>query len=428
MDVKTKLREKNNIYTFIVLLDTIIFFNFFKSFLISNNWISINNIIFITFIFAFWLILNYILGNYQFKNRKLFNVFFKQFFNSCFAIILYTPFIIIFTFNYNLTDIFSIIFLFSKINFISFLIHILTFSINNFINRKPLIWLFIGDEKIFENLLIECKKLEFNDKIIMLKDKKNINYDGIIIDDNLKDVNTLEFKNNILLSNWLGKYLQKYPVDLISNLFFLDKSSFASNSLMQLRIKEVFEKLISMSLIIIFSPLILISSIFIYLEDGLPIFYSQNRNGLFNKKIKITKLRTMKNNAEKDGVQWSKKNDKRITKIGSFIRKIRVDELPQLISVLKGEMSLIGPRPERPEIDLMLSKEIQNYNIRYNLKPGLSGWAQVNYPYGASIQDAKNKLSYDLYYVKNFSNLLDIKILFMTIKLVFNAKGAIAKK
>ncbi|MBO8223279.1 sugar transferase [Prochlorococcus marinus str. XMU1401] len=262
----------------------------------------------------------------------------------------------------------------------------------------------------------------------MLKDKKNINYDGIIIDDNLKDVNTLEFKNNILLSNWLGKYLQKYPVDLISNLFFLDKSSFASNSLMQLRIKEVFEKLISMSLIIIFSPLILISSIFIYLEDGLPIFYSQNRNGLFNKKIKITKLRTMKNNAEKDGVQWSKKNDKRITKIGSFIRKIRVDELPQLISVLKGEMSLIGPRPERPEIDLMLSKEIQNYNIRYNLKPGLSGWAQVNYPYGASIQDAKNKLSYDLYYVKNFSNLLDIKILFMTIKLVFNAKGAIAKK
>ncbi|MBW3059811.1 hypothetical protein CUB78_06635 [Prochlorococcus marinus str. XMU1401] len=428
MDIKTKLREKNNIYTFIVLLDTIIFFNFFKSFLISNNWISINNIIFITFIFAFWLILNYILGNYQFKNRKLFNVFFKQFFNSCFAIILYTPFIIIFTFNYNLTDIFSIIFLFSKINFISFLIHILTFSINNFINRKPLIWLFIGDEKIFENLLIECKKLEFNDKIIMLKDKKNINYDGIIIDDNLKDVNTLEFKNNILLSNWLGKYLQKYPVDLISNLFFLDKSSFASNSLMQLRIKEVFEKLISMSLIIIFSPLILISSIFIYLEDGLPIFYSQNRNGLFNKKIKITKLRTMKNNAEKDGVQWSKKNDKRITKIGSFIRKIRVDELPQLISVLKGEMSLIGPRPERPEIDLMLSKEIQNYNIRYNLKPGLSGWAQVNYPYGASIQDAKNKLSYDLYYVKNFSNLLDIKILFMTIKLVFNAKGAIAKK
>ena len=197
---------------------------------------------------------------------------------------------------------------------------------------------------------------------------------------------------------------------------------------MQLRIKEVFEKLISMILIIIFLPLILISSIFIYLEDGLPIFYSQNRNGLFNKKIKITKLRTMKTNAEKDGIQWSKKNDKRITKIGNFIRKIRVDELPQLISVLKGEMSLIGPRPERPEIDLMLSKEIKNYNVRYNLKQGLSGWAQVNYPYGASIQDAKNKFSYDLYYIKNFSNLLDIKILFMTIKLVFNARGAIAKK
>ena len=136
----------------------------------------------------------------------------------------------------------------------------------------------------------------------------------------------------------------------------------------------------------------------------------------------------MQSNAEKDGVQWSKKNDPRITKVGNFIRKIRLDELPQLISVIKGEMSLIGPRPERPEIDLFLSKDIKNYNLRYNLKPGLSGWAQVNYPYGASIQDAKNKFSYDLYYIKHFSNLLDIRILFMTIKLVFNAKGAIAKK
>ena len=135
----------------------------------------------------------------------------------------------------------------------------------------------------------------------------------------------------------------------------------------------------------------------------------------------------MKSNAEKDGIQWSKKNDSRITKVGNIIRRIRIDELPQLISVIKEEMSLIGPRPERPEIDLFLTSKIKNYNLRYNLKPGLSGWAQVNYPYGASLEDSKNKFSYDLYYIKNFSNLLDIRILFMTIKLVFNAKGAIAK-
>ena len=197
---------------------------------------------------------------------------------------------------------------------------------------------------------------------------------------------------------------------------------------MQMRIKDVFERLIAILLLIFFLPLIFIAIVFIFLEDGLPIFYKQNRNGKFNKLIQIIKLRTMKSNAEKDGVQWSKKNDPRITKVGNFLRKIRLDELPQLISVIKGEMSLIGPRPERPEIDLFLSKDIKNYNLRYNLKPGLSGWAQVNYPYGASLEDAKNKFSYDLYYIKNFSNLLDIRILFMTIKLVFNAKGAIANK
>ena len=217
----------------------------------------------------------------------------------------------------------------------------------------------------------------------------------------MPNLNFINIKT-ILLSTWLGKYLQKYPVDLITDLFFLDDSLSISNSSMQMRIKNVFERLISISLIIILTPVIFISCIFIVIEDGLPIFYHQKRNGLFNKIIQITKLRTMKSNAERDGIQWSKKNDIRITKVGSFIRQFRIDELPQLISVIKGEMSLIGPRPERPEIDSFLSKDIKNYYIRYNVKPGLSGWAQVNYPYGASIKDAKNKFSYDIYYIKTF--------------------------
>ena len=128
--------------------------------------------------------------------------------------------------------------------------------------------------------------------------------------------------------------------------------------------------------------------------------------------------------AEKYGEQWADKNDKRITKIGLILRKLRIDELPQLLLVLSGEMSLIGPRPERPKIDTMLRKHLPNYDLRYSIKPGISGWAQVNFPYGASIEDASLKLSYDLYYIKNFSILLDFMIFFKTLKLVINGKGA----
>ena len=129
-------------------------------------------------------------------------------------------------------------------------------------------------------------------------------------------------------------------------------------------------------------------------------------------------------NAERDGPQWSKKNDPRITNFGKFLRKYRLDELPQLISVIKGEMSLIGPRPERPEIETLLKQKIPHYSIRYLVKPGISGWSQVNFHYGANLDDSINKLSYDIYYVKNFSLALDLVILFKTLKIIFQAKGS----
>ena len=132
----------------------------------------------------------------------------------------------------------------------------------------------------------------------------------------------------------------------------------------------------------------------------------------------------MRMNAEENGPQWSERHDMRITKIGQIMRTLRIDELPQLFSVINGDMSLIGPRPERPEIDKKLTKKIPHYNLRYKIKPGLSGWAQVNYPYGASIEDARVKLSYDLYYIKNFSILLDCIIFFKTLKLVLNGRGS----
>ena len=129
-------------------------------------------------------------------------------------------------------------------------------------------------------------------------------------------------------------------------------------------------------------------------------------------------------NAELSGVQWSRKGDNRVTKVGKIIRPLRLDELPQLLSVLEGKMSLIGPRPERPEIESKLLKELPYYNYRYIIKPGNSGWAQVNYHYGASISDTKIKLSFDIYYIKHVSLQLVFFILFKTIKLVLNAKGS----
>ena len=189
-------------------------------------------------------------------------------------------------------------------------------------------------------------------------------------------------------------------------------------------IKTIADSLFSLIILTATAPIIFLASILIFLEDGGGILYSQKRTGLRNKIIKIYKLRTMSINAENKGPRWASAKDKRITKIGEVLRLTRIDELPQLINVIKGEMSLIGPRPERPEIDKELNKKISNYDLRYLVKPGVSGWAQVNYPYASSIKDTYNKLSYDLFYVKNQSILLDLYIFIRTIKVILNIKGS----
>ena len=174
-------------------------------------------------------------------------------------------------------------------------------------------------------------------------------------------------------------------------------------------------------------PFMLITAMIIYLDDGrrtkTSVFYKQERVGQNGRLFKIIKFRSMRPDAEKDGAKWASKNDNRVTRIGAFIRKYRIDELPQLINVFKGEMSFIGPRPERPEFVEQLVKEVPYYNQRHNVKPGLAGWAQLNYPYGASVEDSMEKLKFDLYYVKHQSLLLDILILIRTVEIVLFGKG-----
>ncbi len=173
-------------------------------------------------------------------------------------------------------------------------------------------------------------------------------------------------------------------------------------------------------------PFMLLTALAIKIEDGFraPVLYRQRRVGLLGEPFELMKFRSMRVDAEKDGAQWARKGDTRVTRVGAFIRKVRLDELPQLLNVLRGQMSFVGPRPERPEFVAELAERIPYYVERHSVKPGLTGWAQLCYPYGSSEQDALEKLQYDLYYVKNNTLLFDLAILVQTAEVVFLGKGA----
>jgi sugar transferase (PEP-CTERM system associated) len=190
-------------------------------------------------------------------------------------------------------------------------------------------------------------------------------------------------------------------------------------------VKRLFDIVCALILIALAFPVMLITALVIVMENGFPILYRQERVGLNGRLFNVIKFRSMRRDAEIDGKPiWARTKDDRVTKIGKIIRKLRIDELPQLFSVLKGDMSLVGPRPERPFFVDQLTKEIPFYAVRHSVKPGVTGWAQVRYHYGASVEDSAEKLQYDLYYVKNHTLFLDILVLFETVGVVLTGKGA----
>jgi exopolysaccharide biosynthesis polyprenyl glycosylphosphotransferase len=192
----------------------------------------------------------------------------------------------------------------------------------------------------------------------------------------------------------------------------------------QVRVKRFMDIVIASTLLLCSLPISLLAAILIKLDSKGPVFYSQERVGLYGQRFMVHKFRTMRTDAEKNGAQWATKNDPRITRVGHFLRKTRIDELPQLLCVLKGDMSMVGPRPERAVFIEQLREEIPFYMSRLKMKPGLTGWAQVRHHYDTSTEDVKIKLQYDLYYYENMSLLLDIQILFRTIYVVLTGKGA----
>ncbi|MEZ9852153.1 exopolysaccharide biosynthesis polyprenyl glycosylphosphotransferase [Vibrio breoganii] len=226
------------------------------------------------------------------------------------------------------------------------------------------------------------------------------------------------------LSSFIEGRYGYMEAEILHSGYFLHQKSFSILTHQRNKvIKRIIDLGSAISLLILSLPISLVTMIAIKLESPGPVFFKQKRTGLFNKEFEVIKFRSMRNDAEKNGAQWATKNDARVTKIGAFIRKTRIDELPQLINVLKGEMSMVGPRPEREVFIETLEKSIPYYRFRHAVKPGITGLAQVRYPYGASLEDAIWKHKYDMYYIKHQSYLQDIKILLLTVKVVLFGMG-----
>jgi len=429
--------DRKELFSRIFLDLIILIIPFYKEiYLTTDSGQSIFSLVFV----GTWIIVNYIFGRYHFKqksNISYIKYFFKVFFSS-FLLVLFC--ILISFLNFFKIDISELLILFLEKSILSFVIQILFYKL--LINRSIKnfnVWFFNGNNKRLNTI----RKYTYNDKSIILTNSLNElkylmgdscnNFKGIIFDEvSNQELNfdSLKLKNNapikkISASKWCESYFYKLPTEFIKNTDLKYNYEYYN---FQTRLKNISDIILSTILLIITIPIFLLVIVLIKLEDGGTVFYSQERIGKNGLIFKILKFRSMKIDAEKNGPVWSKRGDKRITNIGKLLRISRIDELPQLFCVLKGEMSLIGPRPERPEIEKTLEKEIPYYSYRRALKPGLSGWAQVNYPYGASLEDAKEKTSYDIFYIENFSNILDIIIFFKTIKLVFNLKGAVPKK
>jgi sugar transferase (PEP-CTERM system associated) len=214
----------------------------------------------------------------------------------------------------------------------------------------------------------------------------------------------------------------KLKIGDINPDWFIYSNGFAFGNLIRF-IKRGLDIILALVGIVLTLPLMLLIAIAIKLESPGEVIFSQVRVGEYGREFKIYKFRSMCQNAEVNGPVWAREDDSRVTRVGHFLRKTRLDEIPQLFNVLKGDMSLVGPRPERPEFVVQLDQEIPYYAKRHSLKPGVTGWAQVCYPYGASVEDSLMKLKYDLYYIKNFSLLFDLKIILETVRIVLFGKG-----
>ena len=274
--------------------------------------------------------------------------------------------------------------------------------------------------------LNDLKMLEFKTQesvVVYFSAGEQKNDDFIRMLEDLESINPQLIQFAPLL-NLFEEYQQRIPPNLLPS-GFITYASIPSTSMLniQIQLKRLADVVISLCLLLITFPIILVSSVFIWLEDKGPVLFTQQRTGLLGHPFHVLKLRTMSVQPINSPAEWTQLSDRRVTNVGRWLRSMRIDELPQLLNVIKGEMSLIGPRPERPEMDVILAQNIPHYLKRYWMRPGLSGWAQICSSYASSIEESNLKISFDLFYLKRFSVLIDFIILFRTIKTILKATG-----
>ncbi|MET0091007.1 MAG: TIGR03013 family XrtA/PEP-CTERM system glycosyltransferase [Candidatus Thiodiazotropha sp.] len=271
-----------------------------------------------------------------------------------------------------------------------------------------------------QTLLEIANRLAVDEIVVAVDDRRKKLPNHELLECKIKGIKILD------LLTFFEKELSIINIDLLYPSWMLYADGYNQRPLNR-AIKKSFDMTVGIIIFLFAAPLMLLVTLASVIESRGrdPILYSQVRVGKNGKLFKVYKFRSMRTDAEADGVaRWATKNDSRITRLGGFLRKTRLDELPQIYNILNGDMSLVGPRPERPEFVMQLSNDIPYYPQRHWVKPGLTGWAQMLYPYGASEEDAKRKLEYDLYYVKNASTMLDFVILLQTIEVVLLGKGA----
>jgi sugar transferase (PEP-CTERM system associated) len=269
------------------------------------------------------------------------------------------------------------------------------------------------------SLLEYCRQWDVDEIIIAISDTKQ----GIpvteLVNCKLNGVDTID------ILSFFEREAGQIRIDIIDPAWLVTSSGF-KQSRFQDAVKRTFDIIASLVILLVASPFLILTIIAIWLEDGItaPVFYSQIRVGKQGKLFKVHKFRSMRTDAEKDGAKWAEKSDNRVTRVGNFIRLTRLDEFPQILNVLNGSMSFVGPRPERPEFIDNLADQIPYYHERHLVKPGVTGWAQLLYPYGSSVNDSYQKQLFDMYYVKNHNLLLDVLILLQTVEVVLFGKGA----
>ena len=283
--------------------------------------------------------------------------------------------------------------------------------------KKPMI-----DEAIertaVHNLTRYVENLGVSEVVLALEERRN----ALPLKDLLRIKTTGVHVNEF--SSFLERETGRVDLDTVNPSWLIFSDGFSSGRAVSSVAKRIFDLTASALLLAITAPVIVLFAILVKIDSKGPAFFRQRRVGLYGEYFDVIKLRSMRTDAEVDGAKWAAKDDPRVTRIGKFIRKVRIDELPQTWTVLTGEMSFVGPRPERPEFVADLEDQLPYYAERHMVKPGITGWAQVNYPYGASIEDSRHKLEYDLYYAKNYTPFLDLLIILQTIRVVLWHEGA----